>query len=170
MKVFAFFFSVVTSCGLVGRYCFGETYCLNPHPWRNILSQSSALKKHTISILIPEETYYLNPHPWRNKLSQSSALKKHTVSILIPEETYCLSFQPWRNILSQSSALKKHTISFLIPEETYCLSFQPWKWRQYVSLKCWCVPATPHGVITQNIDTRTIKYVPTFPYKIRNVD
>jgi hypothetical protein len=32
---------------------------------------------------------------------------------------------------------------------TYCLHLQPWKWRQYIPLKRWYLPTSPHGVTTQ---------------------
>jgi hypothetical protein len=37
--------------------------------------------------------------------------------------------------------------------ETYCLHHLPWRWRQYVSLKHWCVPMSPHGITTQRSST-----------------
>jgi hypothetical protein len=36
--------------------------------------------------------------------------------------------------------------------ETYCM--KPWRWRQYVSLKQWCVPTSLHGVKCQKIISR----------------
>jgi hypothetical protein len=35
-----------------------------------------------------------------------------------------------------------------VSRRNYCVLLQPWRWRQYVSPKRWCLPASPHGVTT----------------------
>jgi hypothetical protein len=65
----------------------------------------------------------------------------------------------------------------LISWETMKKSHQPWRRKQYVPPKCWHLPTSPHGVITQktNIDiftavrTSNLVLIPYRPSRITTV-
>jgi hypothetical protein len=50
--------------------------------------------------------------------------------------------------------------------KTYCLHLQGWRWRQYVSLKLWFLPTSPHGVTTQKNNTDNFRILWRLPLSL----
>jgi hypothetical protein len=78
-------------------------------------------------------------------------------------------FTLWRDMLGTPSwRVNKLWYNLSSNMPLFCLHLLPWRWRQNVSLKCWCLPTSLHTVKTQKSNTVIVKSYLIFKFQEKN--